>query len=265
MPRLRRSLLRRYRLFAPRLFRHGLWLLALLLICDGLAALCFPQIQAALSLNAPPGPPANEARSLTMTPMEPGPGTRTLATDTFRRADQPYWGTASDGQPWQADANHLHYFAILDDAGVIHAPDQALTCTALLGPSVANAEITVSASLSRFGPSFLGVVLRWSDAGDFYLLYLDGQNLGLARTMDGMLTPLQVVAFPARAGALYTFRFRAVGARLFAMVWPTGQPALSDWQISLSDDALNSGQAGIRVFTQKSAQVKVTAFTEVEL
>ncbi len=265
MPRLRRSLLRRYRLFAPRLFRRGLWLLALLLLCDGIAALCFPQLQAALSLNAPPGQPQNGARSLVVTPMETGPGTRTLATDTFRRADQLYWGTASDGHPWQADANHLRYFAILDGAGVIHAPDQPQTCTALLGPSVANVEITVSASLSRFGPSVLGVVLRWSDAGDFYLLYLDGQNLGLARAMDGMLTPLQVVAFPARAGALYTFRFRAVGARLFAMVWPTGQPALSDWQISLSDDALNSGQAGIRVFTQKSAQVKVTAFTEVEL
>lgn len=265
MPSLRRSLLRRYRLLAPRLFRRGLWLLALLLLCDGIAALCLPQLQAALSLNAPAGQPQSGARSLAVAPMVTGPGTRTLVADSFERADQPYWGTSSDGHAWQADANRLRYFAIADHAGVINAPVQALTCTALLGPDVASVEITFSASLSRYGPSLLGAVLRWSDPGDFYLLYLDGQNLGLARAMDGMFTPLQAVAFPARAGALYTFRFRAVGSRLFAMVWPTGQPALSEWQIALTDDALNTGQAGLRVFTQDGARVKVTAFTEVEL
>ncbi len=265
MPSLRRSLLRRYRLLAPRLFRRGLWLLALLLLCDGIAALCFPQFQSALSLNAPASQPQNGARSFVVAPMETGPGTRVLAADSFQRADQPFWGTASDGRSWQADANRLRYFAIADHAGVINAPAQPLTCTALLGSSAANVEVTFSASLSRYGSSLLGAVLRWSGPGDFYLLYLDGQSLGLARAMDGMLTPLQVVAFPARAGALYTFRFRAAGSHLFAMVWPTGQPALSEWQIALTDDALNTGQAGLRVFTQDSARVKVTAFTEVEL
>ncbi len=265
MPSLRRSLLRRYRLFAPRLFRRALWFLALLLLCDMIAALCFPQLQAALSLTPPAGRPQSSARSLVVAPMQTGPGMRTLATDSFQRADRLYWGASSDGHPWQADANRLRYFAISDHAGTINAPAQPLTCTALLGPGAANVEVTFNASLSRYGPSVLGAVLRWRDSGDFYMLYLDGQNLGLARAMDGMLTPMQVVAFPARAGALYTFRFRAVGSRLFAMVWPTGQPALSGWQIALTDDALGSGQAGLRVFTQNGAQVKVTAFTEVEL
>lgn len=58
MPSLRRSLLRRYRLFAPRLFRCGLWPLALLLLCAGIAVLYFPQLQAALSLTPPAGRPS---------------------------------------------------------------------------------------------------------------------------------------------------------------------------------------------------------------
>jgi hypothetical protein len=265
MPSLRRSLLRRYRLFVPRLFCHSLWLLALLLLCDGIAALCFPQLQAALSLTVPAGPPHTDARSLVIAPMQTGPAARVLAADSFQRANQPYWGTASDGHRWLADANSLHYFAILEHAGVITAPAHPLTCTALLGPGAANVDLTFSASLSHYGPSLLGAVLRWSDPGDFYLLYLDGQNLGLLRAMDGMLTPLQVVAFPARADAFYTFRFRAVGAQLFAMVWPSGQPALDEWQIALTDGALRTGQAGLHIFTQSSSRVSVTAFMEVEL
>src|ERR1700730_3367413 len=53
MPSLRRFLLRRYRLFAPYLFRDGLLFLVLLLVGDGITSFYFPQVKAALSLNAP--------------------------------------------------------------------------------------------------------------------------------------------------------------------------------------------------------------------
>lgn len=268
MPRLRRSLLRRSRLFIPRLFRRGLLLLALLLLCDGIAAFYFPQLQAALSLKAPAGQPRGSAITLTPTQSDPGtaaPGAVALASDTFQRPNQTYWGTSTDGHLWQADANNLNYFVIADHVGVIDAPARPVTCEAVLGPVETGMEITFSASLSHYGPSTLGAVLRWSDPNDFYMLYLDGQSLVLARAMDGMLTPLHMVPFPARANALYTFRFRVVGAQLFAMVWPTTQPALSNWQIVWTDSALSTGRAGIRVFTQNSVQVKVTAFTEVKL
>lgn len=265
MPSLRRSLLRRYRLFAPRLFRHGLWLLALLLLCDGVAALCFPHLQAALSLRTPAGQSQYGARPLAIAPMKTGPGARVLAADSFQRADQRSWGTAADGHSWQIDAGSLPYFAILDQAGIIRAPARPLTCTAVLGPGASNVDLTMSASLSGSDSSQWGAVVRWSDPGDFYLLYLDGQDLGLVRSMDGMLTPLQVVAFPARAGASYTFRLRAIGSALFAMVWPTGQPALNEWQIALTDSALRTGQAGVRVLTRSSARIRVTAFMEVAL
>lgn len=265
MSRLRRSLLRRYRLFAPRLFRQGLLLLALLLLCDGIAAIYFPHLQAALSLKTPARQPRSGATTLALAPMQSAPGAMTLAADTFRRPNQVYWGKSSDGHLWLADANTLHYFAILDHAGIIDAPAQPVTCSAILGPTESGEELTFNASLSRYGPSTLGAVLRWSDPSDFYTIYLDGQNLVLARAMDTMLIPLRMVPFPARAGALYTFRFRAVGSQLFALVWPTGQPAPSDWQIAWTDSALSTGRAGLRVFTQNSVQVKVTTFTEVKL
>ena len=88
MPRLHRSLLRRYRLFAPRLLRLGLLLLALLLLGDGVAALRIPQIQAALALSTPT--PQQGALSLVAAPMS---GSQiVLASDTFQRTDQAYLG-----------------------------------------------------------------------------------------------------------------------------------------------------------------------------
>jgi hypothetical protein len=259
MPSLRRSLLRRYRLFAPYLLRHGLVLLALLLLGDGLSALYFPQLKAALSLSAPATTPSSGVPYVAAMTM-------VLAKDTFQRPDQPYWGTASDGEDWQAGASSQHNFVISNHMGVIEATAQRIHCNALLGPDEkGNVEITFNASLSQYGASELGAVLRWRDAGNFYALVLDGQQLALTRTMDGMQIPLQSVPFPARAGASYTFRFRASGAQLFAMVWPTGQPAPAEWQISVPDKALSSGQAGLRVVVQNRAQARITAFEEVQL
>jgi hypothetical protein len=266
MPSMRRFVLRRYRLFVPYLLRHGLLILLVLLLGDGLATLCFPQIKAALSLSTLPTP-ALTARitAPNVAALANGSGTRVLASDTFQRPDQRYWGTASDSQAWQADASNEHNFVIFKHVGVIEATPQHVYCNALLGPEKANVEITFNAALSQYGTSLLSAVLRWSDANNFYALTFDGQKLALDRVMDGMQIPLQSVAFPARAGAFYTFRFRASGAQLFAMVWPTGQPAPSDWQISASDSALNNGQAGLRALVQNGTQARITAYEEVQL
>lgn len=266
MSSLRRSLLRRYRLFAPHMFRRVLVLLALLLLCDGLAALYFPQLQSALSLNTTTGSQNPGLITPIVTAMTSGPDPATvLASDTFQRADQLYWGTSSNGQPWQADANSARNFAISHASGIINATTKPVFCDAILGPAVANVEITFTASLSHYGPSTLGAVLRWSDPSNLYKIYLDGQNLILLRAMDGMVTPLQTISFPARDGALYTFRFRASGSRLSAMVWPSDQPAPTNWQISIADSALSTGHAGIRALVQNGAQARITSFQEVRL
>lgn len=265
MPSLRRSLLRRYRLFAPYLFRHGLVLLVLLLLGDGIAAICFPQIQAALSLTTPVSSRYASGTTPAVVAMTTSTSTTVLASDTFQRANQLYWGTSSDGHPWKADASSARNFAIFNHTGWITATVKHVYCDALLGPVTSNVEITFSAALSQYGASSLGAVLRWSSPDNFYELALDGETFALERVVDGMMIPLQSVPLPARAGAIYTFRFRASGTQLSAMVWPDGQPAPDDWQIAISDDALSTGQAGIRVIVQNGAQARITAFTEVQL
>lgn len=259
MASLRRSLVRRYRLFAPQLFRQGLLLLIVLLICDGIAVLCWPQIQAALSLKAP------VAQNTT---TFPGDGLEVdthpvLARDDFKRVNQVYWGTSSGGQDWQADAQEETSFSILADKGIVSAT-RGFLC-GVLGQVATNSEVSFQGSLSHFGQSDLGALLRWSSPGDYYKLVLDAQGLTLSRVMDGMPTPLRTVSFTPRDGASYTFLFRAVDTQLSAMIWPTGQPAPADWQISLTDDAFRSGRAGIGASVQTGVQARVSDFKEIEL
>jgi hypothetical protein len=53
-----------------------------------------------------------------------------VAEDTFQRADQPFWGTASDGQRWMGDAQISQSFSIAGGAGQIanrHCSDRQLS------------------------------------------------------------------------------------------------------------------------------------------
>lgn len=259
MFRLRRFLRRRYRLLTPRQLRLGLVLLLVLLMIDGFAIMHTGQIQAALTLDAPT--PQSNAPMLAADPMN---GAQVvLASDTFRRADQAYWGTSSSGQNWLEDAQTDPNFAVSHTTGLVKSATGCVFCEALMGSMINDVEVSFTAALNRYDPSALCAILRWNDANNFYKLELDGRTLTLWRVMDGMAMPLQSLAFPARNGAMYTFRFRATGTQLFAMVWPATQPPPTDWQIAAQDSALSGGRAGIGIVVQNGAQATITSFREV--
>lgn len=267
MPSLRRFLLRYYRIYGSYFLRHGTLLLLFLLLGDGISLLYFPRIQAALALSgyATATPPTLlSGIGVAAPPVEPGASV--LASDTFQRPDRLYWGTASDGQTWQGDAGRERNFLIAAHAGLIGATPPGVFCDALLGTTHANSEIILTVAFSRAdGSSQLGAVLRWSDAGNFYALVLDGQTLVLERVMDGIQTPLQSLHFPIQPALAYALRFRVLDTSLFAMVWPATQPAPVDWQIVLGDTALHSGRGGLHALIQRDVQAKITSFKEINL
>jgi hypothetical protein len=252
---MRRSLLRRYRLFSPQFLRSGLLLLALLLLCDGIAQFWLPQLQAALSLTTPTSGVAAS--------VDASMDAAALVSDNFTRADQRYWGASPSGPSWQADASTATSFSIAGNKGLI-GPTGGPLC-GVLGPGLADSEVLFTASLSHYGPSSLGAILRWTSPTDYYAAELDGQKLTIERIMDGMETPLGSLPLHPQDTVSYTFLFRAAGSQLSAAVWPDGQPAPADWQISLPDNALTSGQAGIVASIQPGAQAQVSNFKEVEL
>ena len=185
-----------------------------------------------------------------------------LAQDTFQRMNQRFWGKATDGQTWQGNANSSQSFVIFGNMGVISNGMGAFE--AILGPSISDAEVLCSGTVSLFTNAVnnLGLVLRWSDSNNWYKAYIDGNQLILLKRVAGNITLLKAVAFPAQSGQSYTLRFRALGSLLTAKAWLTGQPEPAQWQVMATDTSIASGFGGLRVLLQNNAVAQMTLFTE---
>jgi hypothetical protein len=254
----------RHRHTSPHtLLKVGLALLGMMLIPDIIAVHFFPQIEAALSLpainagNTAPAQSTMPKSSLTLDQQ------LTLAQDTFSRVNQTSWCIASDGQLWQAAAQSSSSFAIVNHAGQVSQADGIYD--AILGPIITNAEVVFSGSLSRFGASTLGALLRWKDANNLYKVYIDGSHLILLKDVTGIVTVLKSVIFPAQGGQSYTFHFRVRGTFLSANVWPTHSPEPANWLVTTTDTSLSSGYGGLRMVLRNGITALITSFTESKL
>jgi streptogramin lyase len=194
--------------------------------------------------------------SPTITPSAT-PGT-TLAQDNFQRANQTYWGTASDGPTWASDANSSSVFSINANTGKL--ANGSSSYSAVLGPTAADAEVLFTGSMSSFSNTNMGAVLRWTDGNNWYKAYIDGTNLVLQKKVNGTTTILATVSFSATAGTSYTLRFRVVGTTLYAKVWNTGNTEPGSWMLTQTDSTFQSGYCGLRILVQGSATATITSF-----
>jgi hypothetical protein len=189
-----------------------------------------------------------------------------LAADTFHRPDQAEWGTASDGQVWRSDANTSAAFSIAGNAGVI-APATTGFQTAALGPSVADADLVVTGSMSAFvnggtvGNNELAAMLRWVDNNQFYKAGMDGSIFRLyVRTSATTSTTLVKMNYPATAGTSYSIRFRAVGTTFMGKVWPSASAEPAGWMLTATDNSIAVGVCGMRMVFNGLATATFTSF-----
>jgi hypothetical protein len=187
-----------------------------------------------------------------------------MALDTFQRQNQPLWGTSSDTNRWDGDANNPNdqtIFSVVNQSGQIaNGPG---TFNALLGPATADADVTISAQINTFtGNVNLGVVLRWQDANNWYKALIDGTRLRVIRNLQGTTDTLSSVLFNAQGGRLYDLRFRVLGTMFLAKVWLAGTQQPTAWMIVTTDRGLNTGQGGIRVVMLRNTVVTIKSFQE---
>lgn len=219
------------------------------------------QVPATHAKTAPVFPVGTAQPSLPSTPTTGG--VAILAQDTFKRANQVFWGTATDGRQWTGDANSIEVFSMLGNAGQIdHAQG---TFNAILGPVTTNAEVVFSGAVNQFATGAtvnMGAVLRWTDDNNWYKALINGSNLQILRCVNGKTTSLGSVPFSAQGGTSYTLRFRAVGAALFVKAWQSNQPELNAWMLTVMDTTLSKGSGGLRFLMQNGAAIKITSFRE---
>jgi sugar lactone lactonase YvrE len=186
-----------------------------------------------------------------------------LGADTFQRANQSLWGTASDGHVWGGDANTKSVFSIVGNTGRV-ANTGGASYSAVLGASTANVDVRATGSMSSFSGSNFGPVLRWGDTNNWYKAYVDGGSLLIQKKVGGATTVLGSTPFAATAGTAYTIEFRAVGSTLTASVWPASASQPSAWMVTATDSSLGSGFAGMRFLTQ-AGTATITSFQAAAL
>jgi streptogramin lyase len=198
---------------------------------------------------------STSSTSMTTTTVPSG---STLAADTFRRPDQTFFGTASDGHVWGGDANSRNLFSVAGNTGRVGATGST-SYSALLGSGAADVDVRVTGSMSGFVNGNFGPVLRFADANNWYKAFIDGSQLWVQKKVGGVTTMLGSVPFTATAGTAYTIEFRAIGSTLNASVWPASGSAPSSWMFTAADSSLTTGVTGIRFLTQ-NATASITSF-----
>ncbi len=240
-----------------------------------------PQLQAMATMIAqlritarnptPPTPVPSPTAALTagmVVPTHTSPTFTGTIQDTFQRPDQPSWTTTT--VPWSADATNGTVFSIQGNAGQIAHDQGQSNYTALLDPSTTNVDLTLTGSVNQFNVSQvnLGVVTHWTDSNNFYKLDIDGQTLLLQKYINGVLTKLDAVPFPAQNGVSYTLRLHVEGTNLSGMAWSTGKTAPNNWMVKATDNALPSGISGLSVMLQPDTagqpgtSISITSFSE---
>jgi len=201
-----------------------------------------------LALATQSGSTSTPTPTTTAPTSTPTPG-QVVAKDTFQRANQAHWGTASDGNTWGGDSGNVNAFAITGNTGVV-SNGGSTSYSAVLGSSVADVEVLVSGSLSSYANANFGAVLRWTDGNDWYKAYIDGGVFYIQKKVAGSATSLISTPFAAQANTSYTIRFQAFGSTLNAKVWASSSAEPSGWTLTTSDTSLTSGYAGVRTLTQ---------------
>jgi hypothetical protein len=120
--------------------------------------------------------------------------------------------------------------------------------------------VLFSGSLSSYGSNTLGATLRWTDSNHFYRAFLNGKTLTVVKKVGGPLTTLGSVPFAAKAGTVYSIRFRVLGTTLTAKVWATGTTEPSGWMVTTSDSTLTAGRCGVLVYLANAVTADVVAF-----
>ncbi|HSW97438.1 MAG TPA: SdrD B-like domain-containing protein [Candidatus Saccharimonadales bacterium] len=204
-----------------------------------------------------------------------------VAQDTYTRANQTFWGTASDGQTYLGtDANSLNIFTINGNRGQVVGDGSGNTYNAIFGPTVTDAQvITTGIMNTTYQDSNFGPAIRWSDPNNFYKVFIGsadkpefgwayfttGTYVLLIKRVGGMFTVLDYTPMTLNPGTSYTVKFEAIGSTLQGKAWQTGSAEPATWMVSGTDTSFTSGRVGLRTVDNNGAVARMSSFIAYSL
>src|SRR5579871_1037587 len=184
------------------------------------------------------------------------------SVDSFIRANQSGWGTASNGEPWTFSGASATE-SITSDEGVISATGGADTF-AQLGGSVGDTLLVVCRIAFNQMTDIGGVQARWiaSAGGTCYkFLYGGFGNVLLNKSLAGVNTGLASGSFTVTANTYYWFKLLCSGSSLFAKIWADGSAEPAAWTLTATDTSITSGGYGVLANTNSGTGISFDHFS----
>ena len=181
-----------------------------------------------------------------------------LAQDTFTRANQSGWGTASNGSPWAPTGSSL---SISGNEGVINST--ASSAYETLGTSTtADANGLVRFSVASTTDT-AGIILREQSNGNMYLGRYDGAgHLQFEYRIGSSWTHVSLVAFTPTANTFYWMRFQVQSTNVSLKAWAYGTTEPVGWSWSGTASGITSaGQMGLYAYAGTGTPVQFDSLT----
>jgi hypothetical protein len=170
-----------------------------------------------------------------------------LAQDTFIRADQSGFGTASDGNTWTVQrSTQIMSIASNQGKAVINGTNTALGIETLSSLAPTDQEVLVNVTVGNTS-DIGGAILRFVDTNNYY--YCDIGNvsgkLEIGKDIANVFTSLASTTFSVSANTAYTIRFQVIGTTLRGKIWLKGSAEPGSWTVTVTDASFASGKFGV--------------------
>lgn len=188
--------------------------------------------------------------------MSPPPAGLVLQ-DTFARANQSGWGTASDGNMWSAGSG----LSIATNEGAISSSGGSQYLT-LGSVTTADSEGLVQFSVKASNET-AGIILRKQASGAMYLGRYDGAgSLEVKNKIGSNWSLVKKAPFPLATNTLYWLRFQALGNNLNLKGWADGTAEPISWNVGgTSSGVMTAGQGGLYGWAASASSIRFSSFS----
>jgi len=184
-----------------------------------------------------------------------------LGYDSFTRANQAGWGTATDGQAWSQVAGTLVLSIAANEGHVAGGAGASVNFlgskTFLDGHGLCRMKFSItSASIS--------IILRATATNTFYFARY-GNAIGqidISKDVAGTITQLVTGAFAPAINTPFWCRFQVSGKNLNAKWWLDGSAEPGGWTLTTTDTIIATpGQLGMRVATTAGNTIDIDMYS----
>jgi hypothetical protein len=185
-----------------------------------------------------------------------------IGTDTFQRANQSGWGTASDGQTWQHISGNATA-AISNNTGTLTAN----TTHDFWALGAEYGDMCVTCEVQITGGGDAGIAVRSTSNTNIYRLNVSsGGNPNLTKYVGG--TQTSIASDPSLTytlGSWVYLKMQIVGSQIMTKAWADGTAEPSTWGIVVTDTSITGvGYAGVNAYVPGSDVAAFRYFRAVD-